>query len=597
MWIDRGSKRWSKSFTHGDDHGQCIPLSNAALLIPCSTGILMPMLAGILGGLGLFLLGMILLTDGLKALGGHALQHILKKFISGPVSGVGWGAAVTALVQSSSATTLTTIGFVSAGLLTFPQAIGVIFGANLGTTSTGWIVSQLGFKVSMGSFAPPIVLAGVVIRLLFKGRGPHIGQALAGFGLLFIGIDMLQMGMSELSERMDPSTLPGFASAGGMGSRLILVGFGALMTVVMQSSSASMAATLAAVVSGAIGYEQAAALIIGQNIGTTPKAIAVAIGAPIPAKRTVMAHVLFNVLTAGVAFFGLPLLLAGVNWVAHALGSDDAPTRLALFHTAFNVLGVALLLPVVWPFARMIERLLPEKTPRPTRFLGPAVAEVGPVALEAARRSLALVLAETAETTKGVLTQGELTRKQRASLGEARAAIDEARRFVHRLARAELHASETDRQAALMHATDHLDRLHELLLDPPLTRAGEPALMDDALRHPIGEVCSTLGPLAERARASADEGREGCAFTEQVEAIEVRSKALAQLRKSERAATLVQAAQGKLDPVEAVGRVDAVVWLDSVIYHTWRSAHYLDEKLTGERPAGSIDRDQSARTR
>lgn len=537
------------------------------------------MLVAIAGGLGLFLLGMILLTDGLKALGGHALQHILKKFIAGPVSGVGWGAAVTALVQSSSATTLTTIGFVSAGLLTFPQAIGVIFGANLGTTSTGWIVSQLGFKVSLGSYAPPIVLAGVVIRLLFKGQGTHIGQALAGFGLLFIGIDMLQIGMSDLADRMDPSTLPGFGGDGGLGSRLILVGFGALMTVVMQSSSAAMAATLAAVVSGAIGYENAAALIIGQNIGTTPKAIAVSIGAPTAAKRTVLAHVLFNVLTAFVAFVTLPLLLSGVNWTAHAVGSDDAPTRLALFHTAFNVLGVAILLPVVWPFARMIERIIPDRSDRPTRFLSPAVAEVGPVALEAARRSLALVLSETSGTTAHVLSTGTLTRRLRSSLDEANRGVDEARRFVHRLARAQQQASETDRQAALMHATDHLSRLIEALGKPPLSQGGESALLDPLVRQAITPIQLLLSKLAERSKASAQEGRTGCTFSEEVLELSERSRELARLRKAERAAALESAAAGKLDPSLAVSRVEALVWLDSVVFHLWRTAHYLDEQL------------------
>src|SRR5690606_14694255 len=193
----------------------------------------------------------------------EALRSILTRFVSGPVSGVGWGALVTALVQSSTATTLTTVGFVSAGLLTFTQAVGVIFGANLGTTSTGWIVSQLGFKISLGAISPPLVLLGVAMRLLGRGRLAHAGMAVAGFGLLFIGIDMLQDGMGGLSSRVSPADMPGTVES-GLVARLILVVAGCIMTIIVQSSSAAMATTLAAVASGAIGLEQAAALIVGQ---------------------------------------------------------------------------------------------------------------------------------------------------------------------------------------------------------------------------------------------------------------------------------------------------------------------------------------------
>ena len=137
----------------------------------------------ILGGIGIFLFGMVLMTDGLKALAGDALRRILTRRVASARAGVVWGAGLTALVQSSTATTLATVGFVSAGMLTFTQAIGVVFGANLGTTSTGWIVSQLGFKVSLGELAPPLVLLGAALRLLFKGRAAHAGTAVAGFAL------------------------------------------------------------------------------------------------------------------------------------------------------------------------------------------------------------------------------------------------------------------------------------------------------------------------------------------------------------------------------------------------------------------------------
>ncbi|NUQ49198.1 MAG: Na/Pi symporter, partial [Phycisphaerae bacterium] len=192
------------------------------------------MIAALLGGLGLFLLGMVLLTDGLKALAGDALRRILTRMVAGPVSGIGWGALITAVVQSSHATTLATVGFVSAGLLSFSQAVGVVFGANLGTTSTGWIVSQLGFKVSLGAFSSPLVLIGVLLRLLSHGRAAHFGAALCGFGLLFIGIDLLQGGMTAVSGHLSPGDLPG--AGAGLAGRAALVGLGFIMTILTQSS-------------------------------------------------------------------------------------------------------------------------------------------------------------------------------------------------------------------------------------------------------------------------------------------------------------------------------------------------------------------------
>ncbi|MEQ9617203.1 MAG: Na/Pi symporter, partial [Phycisphaerales bacterium] len=243
-----------------------------------------------MGGLGLFLLGMMLLTDGLKQLAGQAMKKLLARFVRGPFSGLTTGALFTALIQSSSATTLTTIGFVSAGLITFQQAVGVVFGANIGTTSTGWIVSLLGLKISLGAVSPPLILLGVLLRLFSRDRFAALGGALAGFALIFFGIGVMQTGMEDLAARIDPASIPG----DGLTGRFLLVLIGVVMTVVMQSSSAAVAATLIAVDSGAIGFEQAAALVVGQNIGTTVTAAIASIGASTPAKRTALAHIAFN---------------------------------------------------------------------------------------------------------------------------------------------------------------------------------------------------------------------------------------------------------------------------------------------------------------
>lgn len=537
------------------------------------------MTASLLGGLGLFLLGMVLLTDGLKALAGEALRGILTRFVSGPATGVAWGALVTALVQSSTATTLATVGFVSAGLLTFPQAVGVIFGANLGTTSTGWIVSQLGFKVSLGAVSPPLVLLGVVLRLLSRGRTAHAGTALAGFGLLFIGIDMLQGGMGALAARLSPGDLPGAGGDSGLAGRAILTGFGALMTVVMQSSSASMATTLAAVASGAINLEQAAAMLIGQNIGTTPTAVAAAMGAPAAAKRTALAHVLFNGLTAVVAFLALPWMLAAIEFLLGADETTDAPTVLAAFHTFFNVLGVAILLPLTGPFAALITRIVPERSPRSIRFLAPAVAEVGPIALEAARRAVAEVVAAAAHAADRVLRRRGLDVHSRDELTEADRALGDVRRFVHRLAQGALEPHEVEHHAALLHACDHAARLIDALRDLPAN--GDAPLEDPVVRRACEEIDELIARVASTGeydvKGARPAGTRPAAelVPEMAPAAETASLAIAAMRKDERRAALAAAAGGDLDPDVAVARVDTLLWLDRVAYHLWRAAHHL----------------------
>ena len=547
------------------------------------------MFASLVGGLGVFLLGMVLMTDGLKAVAGDALKRILTKYVGTAASGVGWGALVTALILSWTATTLTPVGFISAGLLTLKQALGVIFGANLGTTSTGWIVSQLGFKVSLGSISPPLVLVGVAMRLLFRGRAGHVGIALAGFALLFMGIEMVQAGMGSVASRLNPQAFPG-GGDGGVLSTLLLVVLGFLMTVVMLSSSAAMTTTLAAVASGAIGLEQAAALVIGQNIGTTPKAVAAAIGAPAAAKRTAVGHVLFNVLTGAIAMTILPWLLRASTWTADAVGSGDAPTILALFHTVFNVLGVVLVFPVIGPFARLIERIVPDRGPRATRYLAPAVAEVGPVALEATRRAMVHVLMDLATALRQAVA-GSARHNTARVTSEAERGLHEIIRFVHRLGQSTQAVSELNRKQALLHAADHMERLITMLPSPPQ----EAPLAGDGVLAPAVELAGAapLSLLTARERAGRDETLSSEVLAGVVREAEDASKRLADVRKSQRRETLRQAAAGAMGPDAAMARVDGLVWLDSLAYHFWRAAHHLQPEPAPSGGSGHVETDGS----
>jgi phosphate:Na+ symporter len=271
-------------------------------------------LVSILGGIGLFLLGMAVMTDGLKAVAGPALRTVLARAAATSLSGTFWGAIITLLVQSSSATTMTTIGLVSAGLLTFPQGLSLVFGANIGTTGTGWLVALLGVRVSLTAAALPIVFVGALLKLVGGGQWAGAGGAIAGFALILVGLTTLQQGMGGLAEQLNPSDLPAVLAGAGipwwsaMLGVLALVATGIAMTTVMQSSTAAITVTISALYAGAVGLDQALALVIGQNIGTSTSSAIAAVGASGTAKRLAVAYIAFKLIAAAVALVLFPVV-------------------------------------------------------------------------------------------------------------------------------------------------------------------------------------------------------------------------------------------------------------------------------------------------
>jgi len=307
---------------------------------------------GLAGGIGLFLLGMWLMTDGLKLAAGPALERILARSTGTRLRGLASGTLITALVQSSSAVTVTTIGFVNAGLLTLGQALWVLFGSNVGTTMTGWLVSLVGLNFKIEALALPMIGLGMVLHFTGAGRRRGaLGMALAGFGVLFLGIDVLKDTFMDLGSQM---ALP---EGSGVLGVLAHVGAGALLTVLMQSSSAALAIALTAAQGGLLEIDDAAAVVIGANVGTTVTALLASLGATPNARRAAAAHVLFNLLTGAVALVLLPWLIDGVALFQDLLELDAAPAvTLALFHTAFNVLGVVLMWPLAGRLAEFLAR-------------------------------------------------------------------------------------------------------------------------------------------------------------------------------------------------------------------------------------------------
>ncbi|MCC5795641.1 MAG: Na/Pi cotransporter family protein [Chromatiales bacterium] len=297
------------------------------------------------GGIGLFLLGMRLMTDGLKVAAGPALRSLLTAATGSPLRGLGSGVLITTLVQSSSAVIFATIGFVNAGLLTLSQSIGVIFGSNLGTTLTSWIVALIGFNVNLQALGLPAIAIGMGLWVFGGGsRRGALGQALAGFGLFFLGIDFLKDSFEGIGDSLDLAAMADWGLLGVVAFMLT----GIVLTVLMQSSSAALAVTLTAAAGGLIPLSGAAAMVIGANVGTTSTAAFAVFGATPAAKRAAAAHVVFNLITAIIAFATLPLLLWAVVWLAGEFGAADKPaTVLALFHTSTKLLGLI----VIWPFA------------------------------------------------------------------------------------------------------------------------------------------------------------------------------------------------------------------------------------------------------
>ena len=424
----------------------------------------------ILGGVGLFLLGMTVMTEGLKALAGSSLRTVLSKVAANPLSGAFWGAVVTLIVQSSSATTMTTIGLVSAGLLTFPQGLGLVFGANVGTTGTGWLVALVGVRVSLSSYALPMIFVGALIKLLGRGRISAAGAALAGFALVLFGLTTLQQGMGGLAERLHPSDLPAVLGASGVGwisglfGLLTLVVVGLVMTAAMQSSTAAIAVTLSAYYAGAVGLDQGCALIIGQNIGTATSSAMAAIGASTTAKRLAVAYVLFKVIAALIALALFPITIPLIVRVSIAV---DGVTLLAAYHTAYNVVGVLVLLPLIGKFTTFVERLLPERASPLTRCLDPAALTTPIAAVEAVRRTVARAIeavcgsidaALAAASNGGAVALG----KGAVSVTDAANALHKALEFMSDVSGPPETEDEQRRVTSTLHALDHATRLAEI---------------------------------------------------------------------------------------------------------------------------------------
>ena len=341
------------------------------------------MVAGFLGGIGLFLLGMKTMTQGLRVASGDALRKILTSATRSRFRGILSGMAITGAVQSSSAVIFATIGFVNAALISLPQSVGIIYGASVGTSLTSWIVAAVGFDLDLKALALPIIAVGMGLNLTGgdSSRAPF-GTAVAGLGLFFLGLDVLSGTFAGVNEGF---SMDAFAGTGVL-SLLLFIGIGFLLTTLMQSSSAAMAVTITAAAQGVIPLHAAAAFVLGAVLGTCTTAVFAGMAATPGGRRSALSHVALNVVTAAVGFALMPVLLPVVETVSGWVGNgQNVAVTLALFHTAVVALGVLVMLPVTNVMVHRLSQLfvLDEADETRIRYLDRNVLETPVMAVDA----------------------------------------------------------------------------------------------------------------------------------------------------------------------------------------------------------------------
>jgi len=330
----------------------------------------------ILTGVSILLFGMIMLEEGFKVFTKGPLQNILKGVTDKLYKSLTAGAFVTALIQSSSLVSVITISFISAGLISLSGGLGLIFGANIGTTATAWLVAGFGLKIKISALAMPVLIFGLIFSFQKKKSLKGIGNVLAGLGFFFLGIHYMKEGFDVFKDFID---LTQFAVTGFLGA-LLYTGLGILITTILQSSSATLALILTALAAQQIEYENALALAVGANVGTTITAILGSLGSNIAGKRLAGGHFVFNVVTGFVALVLIFPLARLVNVIADLvnIAPTDYTLKLAIFHTIFNVMGVLIMIPFISKLEKLLIRVFKEKINKDIdepKYLNKAVLE------------------------------------------------------------------------------------------------------------------------------------------------------------------------------------------------------------------------------
>lgn len=510
-----------------------------------------------LGGLGLLLLGMNMMTEGLKAAAGASLQEYLERSTRTRFRAALSGFSLTALVQSSSAVIMTTLGFTNAGMLRLRQAAWVVFGSNVGTTMTAWIVALIGLRIRIDLIALPMIGLGALLRLVFGGRrAAHIGTALAGFGILFLGLDMLRDAFDGIAANIPVEQLGAF---GGWGIVLgVLVG--ALLTTLVQSSSAALAIVLTAAVAGVFTPLLGAALVIGANVGTTSTSLLASIGATANARRLAWVHVAQKSFTGVIALILLWPLWWITEWLAGGEAHSNISTELAIFHTLFNVLGVLLMYFWADRLLRRVERWIPqpELSSEKPRYLDETVLKVPAMGVNAMHSELKRVFKQLLSRGRRSLLLDTSTPEPEQYINTS-VLMNRISAFSTRLGEqeslAQVSESYLNLNWALQEARELRTRLHELdevptserrtALNTELTALLEPAFMSGQLK--------TMSQL-ERDRLLTD---------------------LRTLRQSRRRELLAAIDTGELEPAAVTRQLQVIAMFEESAKHVLRIANVI----------------------
>ncbi|HQQ22730.1 MAG TPA: Na/Pi symporter [Spirochaetota bacterium] len=511
--------------------------------------------ANIAGGIGLFLIGMFMSTEGLRMLAGDSLRRILSRFTGGSLRSISLGAALTILVQSSHVTTIATIGFVSAGLITFQQSLGIIFGANLGTTSIGWIISLLGFKLKIGLIAMIAVAIGATMKLAFRNYLSKLGFVIAGFGLIFIGIDFLQNGMNDFGSLISISNYVD----NSIFTRFKLLGIGVIMTVIAQSSGAALTITLAAVHLGQISVEHAAAMVIGQNIGSTLTAAVAAFGASSSAKKTALAHIFFNLFTGIILFILLHPFMNLISGIFSSVIHGEGVIAVSLFHTSFNFVGIIIFLPFIKYFSSFLSYLIPSKKSF-TEHLDKNVETLPAVAVESARRSALEIVSHLCSKCTQILRTNEMNFNS-SEIKNSTAKIAE---FMSRVRMYQGIDYERKRKISLLHAVEHIDYVTDCANE---TETWKNLQRYDLLKNLREELAAELDKIIQWI-----ESKNNSYDAKDIEAV---SERMIESRKKVRAVILESLSKGEIESDDAFRQIESLRWLERLTYRIWRSVYYL----------------------
>lgn len=523
---------------------------------------MLPSLLQAIGGIGVFLLGMVIMTEGLKSLAGARVSQWLADATRSPASGAVTGAIGTAILQSSSATTVAAVGFVGAGLLTFSHALGIIFGANLGTTITGWMVALIGFKLQLGSLLLPLIFVGVMLRIFKTGRIAQVGLSIAGFGLIFLGIDILQQAATEHSDLIDLSSMP----ADSWHGRIKLLLLGIVITVITQSSSAGVATALVAINAGAINFEQGAALVIGMDVGTTITAAIATVGGSAGSKRTGFSHVIYNCFTAVGA---LLLISPFVIFWELIIGTEilsNPEIALVAFHTTFNLMGAVLVLPFTAQFAALMIKLIPDNRPRYAQSLDKALLKEPSVAVLAVHKVIITEFISLMVNINLILERKE--QENRTDMPRLQDILDETHSFLDDINIQKHESPEAKRLVAMMHAVDHMQRLHERC-DEDLQRA-----LVASQRNELSEVEVILDNQIDSIIEAVQDQRLDYAR----ELSEQTYQQIEALEDPQREKIYSAVARGEIDVTYATECAEALRWMTRVSRHISRICLYLHKE-------------------